>query len=130
MTIKNYFFLLSGVMALFFSLGHALWGRRSVLRDVRASEMPPFTKLMLLVIWDQPTVFHCLSAVAFIVASVWPGQTLMNPLVLFIGIVTFGFFLNYVGRSLLEDRKALGQIIPQMIALIVYFGIIAAGINR
>ncbi|MEO8606937.1 MAG: hypothetical protein ABI690_03600 [Chloroflexota bacterium] len=129
MIIENYFFLLAGMMALFFSVGHALWGRRSVLREVRSSEIPLFTKHMLLVIWDQPTVFHFLSAVALIMASLSTQQALMNPLALFIMAVSFGFFLNYVGRSLLENRAALAQIIPQTIALVVYFGIIFAGIH-
>ncbi len=116
-------------MALFFAFGHAMWGRRSVLRDVRASEMPLLTKHMLLVIWDQTTVFHFLSAVALIVVSLSTLSALLNPLVLFIGSVSLGFFLNYVVRSLLENRTALVQIVPQTIALMVYVGILAAGMN-
>jgi hypothetical protein len=130
MIIENYFFLIAGVAALFFSFGHAMWGRRLVLRDVRTSEMPMLSKHMLLVIWDQPTVFHFLSAIALILASITTQQSLVIPLVLFIAAVSFGFFLNYVGRSLLENRAALAQIIPQMVTLAVYFGIIAAGINK
>jgi hypothetical protein len=130
MNIQNHFFLIAGVMALFFSFGHAMWGRRLVLRDVRASEMPALTKHMLLVIWDQPAVFHFLSAVALIAASLSSQVALVNPLVLLIGSVSLGFFLNYAVRSLLENRAALLQIVPQTITLMVYWGILAAGMNR
>lgn len=130
MKITNPFFLIAGIMALFFALGHAWWGRNSLLRDVRHSEMPPFTKHMLLVIWDQPTVFHFSGAAALLMSSLVEQDTLVKPLVFFVAIVSFGFFLNYVVKSLLENRAALVQIVPQTFALTVYFGIIAAGINR
>jgi hypothetical protein len=130
MKIENPFFLLAGLMALFFSVGHAMWGRHTVLRDVRTSQMSFLTKHMLLVMWDQPTVFHFLSAFALIAASFVTRSVFVLPLILFIGIVTFGFLLNYAVRSLLENRAALMQIIPQAITLLVYFGVLAAGISR
>jgi hypothetical protein len=130
MIIENYFFLVASVLALFFAIGHAVWGQRSVLGDVQASAMPLFTKHMLAVIWNQPTVFHFLSAVALIMAAISASDALNDPLVLFIGMVSFGFFLNYVATSLIKNRAALVQIIPQTLALMVYLGIIAAGINR
>ncbi len=130
MAIENHFFLVAGVLALFFAIGHAVWGQRSVLGDVQASAMPLFTKHMLLVIWNQPTVFHFLSAVALIRAATSAANALNDPLVVFIGVVSFGFFLNYVATSLIKNRAALAQIIPQTIALMIYLGIIAAGTNR
>jgi hypothetical protein len=130
MNIQNHFFLIAGVMALFFSFGHALWGRRSVLRDARASEMPELTKHMLLVIWDQPTVFHFLSAVALLLASLSTQDVRFDTLALFIAVVTLGFLLNHVGASVLRNRAALGQIIPQTIAVAAYLVIIVAGISR
>lgn len=130
MNIQNRFFLIAGVMALFFSFGHAMWGRRLVLRDVRASEMPELTKHMLLVIWDQPTAFHFLSAVALLLASLSSQDVRFDALALFIAVVTLGFLLNYAGVSVLRNRAALGQIIPQMIAVAAYLVIIVAGISR
>jgi hypothetical protein len=129
MTIENHFFLIAGVTALFFSVGHALWGQRAVLGDVRTSAMPPFTKHMLAVIWNQPTVFHFLAALVLLRAAFSTQVAENNALALFIGAVSFGFFANYVVTSLVKNRAALAQIIPQTIALAVYFAIIAAGIN-
>ncbi|MEO8395357.1 MAG: hypothetical protein ABI700_20345, partial [Chloroflexota bacterium] len=111
------------------TIGHAVWGQRMVLGDVRDSEMPVFTKHMLRVIWNQPTVFHFLSAIVLILASLAGNPVATTPLVIFIGAVSFGFFLNYVGTSLIKNRSALLQIIPQAIAVIVYLDIIAVGIH-
>ena len=120
MIIENYFFLVAGVLALFFSIGHAVWGQRYILGDVRASEMLSFTKHMLLVIWHQPTVFHFFSAVVLVIASTSKNRVETDPLAIFIGVVSFGFFLNYVGTSLIKYKTALAQIIPQTLSLMVY----------
>jgi hypothetical protein len=127
MIIYNYLFLLASAMALFFSIGHAVWGLRFILVDVQASTMPALTKHMLLVIWHQPTVFHFLAAVALFIAALSGDKLAAYPLAIFIGVVTFGFFLNYGVTSLVKNRSALPQIIPQTIAIAVYFGIIIAG---
>jgi hypothetical protein len=128
MLIQNYFFLAASGLALFFSFGHAVWGWRYVLKDVQASAMPVFTKHMLLVIWHQPTVFHFLAAVVLALASTSTQEAVTEPLAIFIGLVTFGFFLNYVVTSLIKNRAALAQITGQTLALAVYLGIIAVGI--
>jgi len=73
-------------------------------------------------------VFHFLSAIVLILASLSADHAAMTPLVLFIGAVSFGFFLNYVGTSLVKNRAALVQIIPQAIALSIYFDIIVVGV--
>ena len=127
--IQNNFFLIAGVTALFFSAGHALWGERYVLEQVRSSGMPVLTKHMLAVIWNQPTVFHGLSAVVLVMAAMSPDDKGYDALAVFIGLVSFGFFLNYVGASLIKNRAALVQIIPQTFALMLYLGVIAAGIQ-
>jgi hypothetical protein len=129
MVIENYFFLVAGVLAFFFSIGHAVWGQRNIMGDVQTSQMPAFTKHMLFVIWNQPTVFHFLSAVVLMMASTSAQKATTDPLAMFIGVVSFGFFLNYVGTSLVKNRSALAQIIPQAISLMVYLGIIAVGIR-
>ena len=127
--IANPFFLIAGLMAVFFSIGHALWGQRKILGDGKTSAMPAATKHMLIVIWNQPTVFHAAAAVALLTASTMQNDAVTDPLAFFIGVVTFGFFFNYVLTSLIRDRAALAQIIPQMIGLAVYFVILAAGIR-
>lgn len=128
MSLTNTFFLIAGVMALLFAIGHTVWGERHVLGDVRTSAMPAQKKHMLLVIWNQPTVFHYFSAVALVLASISPDGQVTRPLALFIGLVALGFFLNFVGASLLKNRSALAQIIPQTIGLLVYLAVIADGI--
>ncbi len=128
MIIGNFFFLAAGVMALAFSAGHTWWGENHILGDVRASGMPAFTRHMLLVIWNQPSVFHLASAGALLIAALSGQSAAASSLALFIGVVSFGFFLNYVVSSLIRSRDALAQIIPQAIVLAVYLGVIAAGI--
>jgi hypothetical protein len=90
--------------------------------------MPVMTKHMLVVIWNQPTVFHCLAAVGLVAASTFPNHAAASPLAIFIALVTLGFLLNYVGTSLIRDRSALAQIVPQALAVLIYLGVIVAGI--
>lgn len=128
MIIENYFFLAAGVLALGFGIGHAIWGQRFILGDVRSSEMPVMTKHMLIVIWNQPTVFHCLAAIGLVAVSTFSNRASAGPLAVFIGLVTLGFLLNYVGTSLMKNRSALTQIVPQALAVTLYLGIIAGGV--
>jgi len=57
-------------------------------------------------------------------------EPVTGPLAMFISLVTFGFFLNYVVTSLVKNKAALAQISGQTLALIVYLVIIAAGIAQ
>lgn len=129
MIIANYYFLTAGVMALFFSVGHALWGQKYILGDVKTSAMPGATKHMLGVIWQQPTVFHAAAAVALLAASTFTNDAGADPLAVFIGVVTFGFFVNYVVTSFIKDRAALAQIVPQAVGVALYIAILAVGVS-
>src|SRR5690349_18948205 len=120
MNIENYYFLLASGLALFFSIGHALWGWRYILKEVQVSQMSRFTKHMLWVIWNQPTVFHFLAAIFLAIASTSTQSEVTDLLTIFIALVSFGFFLNYVVTSLVKNKAALSQIIPQTIALSLY----------
>ncbi len=129
MVIENYLFLVAGILAFLFSIGHAVYGQRNIMGDVYTSSMPSFTQHMLFVIWNQPTVFHFLAAIVLVIAATSSQSSTTDPLAGFIALVTLGFFLNYVVASLVKDRSALKQIIPQAIGVILYIAIIAEGIR-
>lgn len=130
MIIHNYYFLVAGVVALLFAIGHSVWGLKYVLNYVQASGIPNQTKHMLFVIWNQPTVFHFFSSLTLVALSTIPNKAVTNPLAIFIGLVSFGFFLNYVGSSMIRNPAALAPILPQAVALMMYLGILGAGVIR
>ena len=129
MIIENYLFLVAGILAFLFSIGHAVYGQRNIMGHIYTSSMPSFTQHMLFVIWNQPTVFHFLSAIVLVIAATSSQSSTTDPLAGFIALVTLGFFLNYVVTSLVKNKSALQQIIPQAIGVLVYLVIIAIGIR-
>ncbi len=128
MVIQNYFYLVAGVAAFFFAIGHSAWGMRFILNKLRISNAPEYTKHMLFVIWHQPTVFHFLSGVALVTLSTLSNKAITIPLALFIGLVSLGFLLNFLGTSLVRNRAALAPILPQAVVVFIYLGIIMTGI--
>lgn len=125
----NFFFLSAGLIALFSSAGHAAYGQKHIMSDVETTEMRKFTKGAVFVSWHQTTSFMFLSAIALIMASSFSEPSAANPLAWLIAAINVGNLFVFIGASLVRNREALGQAIPQIIFMILYVGVIVAGIN-
>ncbi len=72
--------------------------------------------------------FHFLSIVTVLSLSTLSNKATTNSLAHFIGLVSLGFLLNFMGTSPVRDKTALALIFPQVVVVFVYRGIVAVGI--
>ncbi len=124
--IKSYFFLLAGLLALIAATGHAVVGHQSVLSGIEPGPVRHAVFLFL----HQTTWFMLASSIILVGGSLLAQPSRISPLAAFVAIVFAGNFLFFVVSSLLVEREALSNLLPQLVFLVLYVGLIVGGIVR
>ncbi len=126
--ITNYFFLLAGLIAVLFSIGHGFFIQKHVMGEVSATGMQRATKRSIFAFLHYPTSMLFLSSIALIIASTFSVISTAHPLAWFIAAINAGNLLVAISATLAKDREALMSVVLPSIAMIVWIGIIVAGI--
>ena len=125
----NYFLLSAGLLSLVFSFGHAAWGQKNIMGEVADSEMKTLTKHAIFTNWHQTTSFMFVAGMALIVASTLSNTAVAKSMSWLVLAITLGNLLVFVGASLVRNRQAFGQTIPQIVIMMVYLSLVVAGIT-
>ena len=122
--IKNYFLLLAGILAFLGAIGHAIVGHQSFLATLGSVEIwhPGFLFL------HQTTWFMLVSSSVLVAGSLSRSFS-MKAIEWFIVTVFVGNFLVYVISSLMMNRLVLAQFAPNLTFVILYTGLIVAGVR-
>ena len=67
--IKNYYYLVAGILAFLFSITHALNGQNTVLPSLNASSITTETKTIFFYVWHIITAENLLFGIAFLFMS-------------------------------------------------------------
>lgn len=126
--IENHFFLAAGLIALFFPLGHGFWIQKNVVREMESTQMHQSTQHSIFVFLHYTTATLFLSAVALIVISTFSDAGSAIPLALFVAAINAGNLLIFIGAGLARNRKSLVRGVPQIFFMLVWLGIIVAGL--
>ena len=124
--IKNYFLLFAGILAFLGAIGHAVVGHQSFLVALKSIEIWHSGFLFL----HQTTWFMLVSSGALIAASFLSRSSSMKAIGWFIVTVFVGNFLVYVVSSLIMNRIVLAQLAPNLAFVVLYTGLIIAGIRN
>ena len=128
MTI-NYFLLCGGLLSLLFSFGHAAWGQKNIMGEVAATEMPALVKHAIFTNWHQTTSFMLISGIVLIVASVLSDTARAKSIAWLVVAITLGNFLVFVTASVVKNRQAFRQTVPQLAIMVAYLSIVVVGIT-
>lgn len=122
--IKNYFLLLAGILAFLGAIGHAIVGHQSFLVAIESFEIwhPVFLFL------HQTTWFMLVSSSVLVAGSLSRSSN-MKAIGWFVIAVFVGNFLVYVVSSLMVNRFVLAQFAPNLTFVLLYTGLIGAGIR-
>jgi len=123
--IKNYFFLFAGILAFLGAVGHAIVGHQSFLVAIESIEIWHAGFLFL----HQTTWFMLVSSSVLVAVSFFSRASSMKAIGWFIVTIFVGNFLVYVVSSLIMNRIVLAQLVPQLAFVVLYTGLIVAGIR-
>jgi hypothetical protein len=124
--IKNYFFLSAGVVALIGASGHSFVGHQTVLPEI---ETEPVRHIVFILL-HQTTWFMLASAFVFFVGALLPIPKKINSIAGFIVLICLGNLVFYIVSSLILDKTIFTKLLPQIVFLLVYLGLIVGGIRK
>ncbi len=126
--ITNYFFLSAGLIAVLFSVGHGVFVQKHIMGEVNATGMQKSAKRAIFAFLHYPTSMLFLSAIALIIISTVSDVSAVHLLAWFIAAINASNLIVAMGATLAKDREALPSMALPSMAMIVWLGIIVAGI--
>ena len=124
--IKNYYYLIAGVLALIGTIGHVYVGHKSILTEIDKLDVRHAVFLFL----HQTTLFMIVSCIVLFCGALGIIKWNINVGAWMIFAVFGGNFLVHVIYSSVMNKNALDQIIPQLIFTLLYLGTIYMGIHK
>jgi hypothetical protein len=125
--IKNYYYLVAGILAILFSISHAWNGQTIVLPTLNVDAITLDTKTTFFYVWHIITAENMLFGFAFIFMSVQKELSKVRFAACVIAILMVVRLIVIVGGTMLYNPSSLKSTFIDSIAIIVYSSIIIVG---
>lgn len=125
--IKNYYYLVAGILAFLFSITHALNGQNTVLPSLNASSITTETKTIFFYVWHIITAENLLFGIAFLFMSFHKNLSKVKYAASIIAILLVIRWIVILGGTLLYNASGLKNILIDSIAIAVYVSLIFLG---
>ena len=127
--IKNYYYLIAGILAILFSISHAWNGQSVVLPTLNVEKITIDTRTIFFYVWHIITAENMLFGIAFIVMAFHKDLSKVRFTAWMIALLMMVRFVVIVGGTLLYDASGLKNVLVDSIAIVVYVSIIILGIK-
>ncbi len=127
--IRNFYFLITGVLAMLSAVTHAWNGHSSVLPalDIRAMSMD--TQTVFTYVWHIITAENLVFGIAFIWMSFQSGQSKIRFAAWMIATILIVRLMVILGVTALLDKSALTDTFIDSIAIVIFVALIILGIT-
>jgi hypothetical protein len=125
--IKNYYYLVAGILAILFSVSHAWNGQTTVLPLLNIDTIAVDTKIIFFYVWHIISAENMLFGFAFIFMSVNKDLSKVKYAACIIAILMVVRWVVIFGSTILYNADRLKNIWIDSIAIIIYVSIIILG---
>jgi hypothetical protein len=125
--IKNYYYLVAGILAILFSVSHAWNGQTTVLPSINIDTITADTKTVFFYVWHIITAENMLFGFAFIFMSVHKDLSKVRFAAWVIAILMIVRWIVIFGSTILYNAEGLKSILIDSIAIIVYVSLVILG---
>jgi hypothetical protein len=125
--IKNYYYLTAGILSILFSFTHAWNGQTAVLPVVDVSNLDLATKATFFYVWHILTAENFVLGVAFLAMAFYKDLSKVKFTAWLISVIMIARGGVIFGSTLFENVNALTDTLPDLIAIIIYVGLIILG---
>ena len=125
--IKNYYYLIVGVLAILFSFTHAWNGETSVLPLIDASSIDLNTKTTIFYVWHIITCENLVFGIAFLIMALYRDLSKVRFaawMIIAIMIARWGVILVI---TLSNNKNGLKETLTDLVVIIIYVGLIILG---
>jgi hypothetical protein len=125
--IKNYYYLIAGVLSILFSFTHAWNGQTTVLPIVNASNIDLATKTTIFYVWHILTAENFIFGVSFLVMAFYKDLSKVKFTAWFIVVIMIARWGVIFGSTLFNNINDLTDTLSDLIVIIIYVGLIILG---
>lgn len=127
--IKNYYYLIAGILAILFSISHAWNGQSVVLPTLNVEKISINSRTIFFYIWHIITAENMLFGVAFIIMAFHKDLSKVRFTAWMIALLMMVRLVVIVGGTWLYDASGLENVMIDSIAIVIYVSIIILGIR-
>ena len=127
--IKNYYYLVVGILAILFSISHAWNGQTIVLPSLNIETITVDTKTIFFYVWHIITAENMLFGLAFLFMSLHKDLSKVRFTAWIIALLMIVRLIVIVGGTLLYNASGLTDTLVDSIAIVIYVSLILLGIR-
>ena len=128
--IKNHYYLIVGLLSILFSFTHAQNGKTTVLPGIDKSDIDVPTKTTVHYVWHIITVENLAIGVSFLAMAFYKDSSKVKFTASFIASMMVARGGVIFRSTLLKNVSGLKSIMPDLIAITIYVGLIILGIRK
>ena len=128
--IKNYYYLIVGILSILFSFSHAWNGQSSFLPITNASDIDLVSKTTIFYILHIITAENLIFGVAFLVMSFYKDLSKVKFTAGMIALIIVARWVVISGSTLFQNKNGIADILTDSIAIIIFVGLIILGIRK
>lgn len=125
--VRNYYYLIAGILAIVFSITHAWSGQSVVLPSLDVDTITTDTKTIFFYVWHIITAENMLFGAAFLYMSFCKNLSKVRFAAWVIAILMIVRWIVIFGGTLLYNASSLKNTLTDSIAIVVYVALIISG---
>lgn len=128
--IRNYYFLIVGILSVLFSVSHGWFGETTVLPLIESSNLDLSTRTAVFYTWHMSTAENFIFGIVFFIMAFYKDVTKLKFTVwLIVSIVVIRYAVFFVS-TWIKNKSGINEAIPELVILIIYVVLILMGISR
>ena len=128
--IRNYYYLIAGILSILFSFTHAWNGQTNFLPVINVSDFDLTTQTTLFYIWHILTAENLIFGIAFLVMSIYKDLTKVKFTAWMIAFIMITRWVVIFGSTLFKNKNGVADTLTDSIAIIIFVGIIILGTRK
>lgn len=125
--IKNYYYLVVGILSILFAFTHAWNGQTTVLPIVNVSNIDLATKTTIFYVWHILTAENFIFGISFLVMAFYKDLSKVKFTAWFIAVIIIARWGVIFGSTLSKNINGLTDTLSDLIAITIYVGLIILG---
>ena len=128
--IRNYYFLIVGILSVLFSVSHGWFGETTLLPLIESSNLDLSTRTAVFYTWHMSTAENFIFGIVFFIMAFYKDVTKLKFTVwLIVSIVVIRYAVFFVS-TWIKNKSGINEAIPELVILIIYVVLILMGISR
>ncbi|KGE17286.1 hypothetical protein PWYN_21935 [Paenibacillus wynnii] len=129
MKIKNYYYLIAGVLAILFAVTHAWNGQSAVLPMLFVNDIAMDTRIIIRYVWHIITTENLVFGIVFIILSFQSDRSKIQSAAWTIASLLLVRLMVILGVTAFYDVSSLTDTLIDSIAILIYVAFIILGIR-